>query len=69
MAANIEAHLMCAVQDPKDEEEDEVRAPPKTNSLASMAGHLLTSYYTLRFIKSRDAKTRILYTLNYFRAI
>jgi hypothetical protein len=34
-----------------------------------MAPHLLTSYYTLRYVKSRDAKTRILYTLNYFRVI
>lgn len=34
-----------------------------------MSRHLVTSHYTLRFIASRDAKTRILYTLNYFRAI
>ena len=29
----------------------------------------MSAYYTLRFIKSRDAKTRILYTLNYFRSV
>ena len=40
-----------------------------TESLRILPSHLLSAYYTLRFIKSRDAKTKILYTLNYFRAI
>ena len=31
--------------------------------------HLLVSYYTLRFMQSKDSKTRILYTLNFFRSI
>ena len=30
---------------------------------------MLTCFYTLRFIRSRDNKTKILYTLNYYRAI
>jgi len=34
-----------------------------------LPAHLIVSYYTLRFMKSRDAKTRILYALNFFRAI
>ena len=31
--------------------------------------HLLTCYYTLRFMRSRDSKTKILYVLNYYRSI
>jgi hypothetical protein len=31
--------------------------------------HLIVSYNTLRFARARDAKTRILYCMNYFRSI
>jgi hypothetical protein len=34
-----------------------------------MAAHLLTAYNILRYMTSRDCKTRIMYTLNYFRAV
>ena len=34
-----------------------------------MPNHLLSAFYTLRYLRSRDAKTRLLYTLNYFRCI
>lgn len=38
-------------------------------SMKFLPAHLIVSYYTLRFINSKDAKTRILYNLNYFRSI
>ena len=31
--------------------------------------HLLVSYFTLRYMKSRDCKTKILYALNFCRAV
>ena len=34
-----------------------------------MPQHLIVTFNTLRYVRSRDAKTRILYCLNYYRAI
>jgi len=31
--------------------------------------HLVVTFNTLRYMESRDAKTRLLYYLNYFRAV
>lgn len=73
VAGNMEAHLLSAVQDTTVTAEDEADPPTaeacKGNTFNSLPSHLLTSYYTLRFIKSRDSKTRLLYTLNYFRSV
>jgi len=58
------------VQDPQIEEEtEEVATTTTRTSLRYCAQHLLTALYTLRFISSRDNKTKILYTLNYFRSV
>ena len=38
-------------------------------SLFNLQQHLIQSHNTLRYMNSRDAKTRVLYALNYFRAI
>ena len=39
------------------------------SGLRSTPQHLLVSFYTLRYMKSRDNKTKILYALNFCRAI
>ncbi len=31
--------------------------------------NLIKAYYTLRYLRSRDAKVRLLQTLNYFRSV
>ncbi len=38
-------------------------------SLRYMPQHLITAYYILRHMKSRDYKIKLLYCLNYFRSI
>ena len=60
---------MRAVQDPPPERAESVGKEKGSTSLRVLPQHLIVAYYTLRFMKSRDGKTRILYTLNYFRAI
>ena len=48
---------------------------PTENKLPALKGmratpqHLLVSLYSLRYMHSRDNKTKILYTLNFYRAI
>ena len=37
--------------------------------LRSTPHHLLVSYYTLRYMKSRDNKIKILYAMNFNRAV
>ena len=39
------------------------------SGLRSTPQHLLVSFFTLRYMKSRDNKTKILYALNFCRAI
>ena len=39
------------------------------NSLRYLPQHMIHAYYILRHMKSRDYKTKILYILNYYRAI
>jgi len=39
------------------------------SGLRSTPHHLLVSFFTLRYMKSRDNKTKILYALNFNRAI
>lgn len=47
----------------------------KTSVILSRSGlrnipqHLLVSFFTLRYMRSRDNKTKILYALNFCRAI
>ena len=70
--ANIESHLLQAVQNPKSTEDGQhaqIDLEAHSNSLRHLPTHLLVSYNTLRFLSSRDAKTRILYTLNFFRSV
>lgn len=38
-------------------------------SLKHMPQHLITAYYVLRHMKSRDYKIKLLYCLNYFRSV
>ena len=42
---------------------------PKKGSLFDLQQHLIQSHNTLRYMNSRDAKSKILYSLNYFRSI
>lgn len=78
-AGNIEAHLLKATQkSPYESREDDSDSGQDRNekasfvlghSIYSMPSHLVVAYYTLRFMTSRDCKTKVMYTLNYFRAI
>ena len=79
-AEQVDKHLLGAVQGQgiaaeMGQGKTEVYRPAPEPTSVSRAGlkatpqHLLVSYYTLRFMKSKDAKTRILYALNYFRAM
>ena len=70
--AYIKNHLLKATSGESSEEpqittEDERDC--HTYSIKQLPTHLLAAYFTLRFMESRDAKTRIMYTLNYFRSI
>jgi hypothetical protein len=40
-----------------------------TSTLRFVPQHLVVTFNTLRYMESRDAKTRLLYYLNYFRAV
>lgn len=78
-AEQVEKHLLGAVQgkgiasemgNAKSEVYGEL--PPERPAKAVLRvtpQHLLVSYYTLRFMQSKDSKTKILYTLNFFRSI
>jgi hypothetical protein len=76
-SANIEHHLLSAVQQGSEKarkQENESKEKPRAaigehSVLRSLPLHYLSAYFTLRFMESRDAKTKILYTLNYFRSI
>ena len=79
-AANTEKHLLAAVQGVGIASEmgsgkTEMIRPVPEPAAASRTGlkatpqHLLVSYYTLRYMRSKDSKTRILYTLNFYRSI
>jgi hypothetical protein len=45
------------------------QAPASRSGIKSTPQHLLAAYYTLRFVRSKNSKTKILYTLNYFRSV
>ena len=69
-AANADAeqeHFLKATA--QSEEKKSEKSEKKIPALRQVPGHLLTTYYSLRYLRSRDAKTKILYTLNYFRVI
>ena len=34
-----------------------------------MSSHLITAYYTLRYASAKDAKIRLMYSLNYYRSV
>ena len=72
-ASNLKEHLLHAVQDLDSDDCVENDPEPAVNiprtSIRYLPSHLLMSLYTLRFINSRDCKTRLLYSLNYYRAI
>ena len=48
---------------------DEGMKNPSKNSLLNLQPNLVQSLNTLRYMDSREAKTKILYALNYFRSI
>ncbi len=71
-ADNLKDHFFSAIKgeingNPKDANKD----LPHVNihSLRYLPQHLIHAYYILRQMKSRDYKTKLLYSLNYFRAI
>ena len=79
-AENTEQHLLTAVQGAGIAPEmgsgkteafrpTQEPAPISRTGLKATPQHLLVSYYTLRHMRSKDSKTRILYTLNFFRSI
>ena len=47
----------------------EKQAAMSRSGLRNTAHHLLVSFFTLRYMKSRDNKIKILYALNFARAM
>ena len=79
-AAQMDKHLMSAVQGGGVASEmgggrNEPHRPAERLAAVSRSGlrstpqHLLVSFLTLRYMRSRDCKTRILYALNFCRAV
>lgn len=79
-AEQMDKHLMNAVQGGgiasqmgegrSDTLRKNIPMPPVSKTgLRMTPQHLLVSYFTLRYMKSRDNKTKILYALNFCRAI
>ena len=79
-ATQIDKHLLGAVQgegiasdEGKGRNESmragDRQAPISRSGLRSTPQHLLVSFFTLRYMKTRDNKTKILYALNFARAI
>jgi len=78
--AQLDKHLMNAVQgggiaSDMGNGRSEAFRPTETKGIPSRSGlrntpqHLLVSYFTLRYMKSRDNKTKIMYALNFCRAV
>lgn len=65
-AAELE-HSLHAVQGRLNDED--ASKPNQVYSIQQLPSHLLNSHYTLRYMSSRDNKTRLLYILNYFRSV
>jgi len=75
----MDKHLMDAVQGGgvstdmgrgrSDARKPENRNLPSRSGLRMTPQHLLVSYYTLRYMKSRDCKIKIMYALNFCRAV
>ena len=79
-AAQMDKQLMNAVQgggiasSMGKGRSEQLRQPEKSaamsrSGLRMTPQHLLVSYFTLRYMKSRDNKTKILYALNFCRAV
>lgn len=79
-AAQMDKHLMNAVQgggvasdigNGRDQtlRLQEKQAAMSRSGLRSTPHHLLVSFFTLRYMKSRDNKTKIMYALNFCRAV
>ena len=71
-ATIIETHLMKAVSsiDEDCEEAQEQLKLTKTGiGLRQLSSHLITAYYTLRYASAKDAKIRLMYSLNYYRSV
>ena len=66
---NMEQHLMKTLQGEPVVHHDDSAKSKKKSAIRYVPQHLIVSFNTLRYVKSRDAKTRILYCLNYYRAI
>lgn len=49
--------------------DDDKKNPFTKSSLLTLQSNLVQSLNTLRYMNSREAKTKILYALNYFRSI
>lgn len=70
VSANIKNHFASAIKGEIRRENGLKKAPQLSNlSLKHMPQHLITAYYVLRHMKSRDYKIKLLYCLNYFRSV
>jgi hypothetical protein len=70
-AYNMEQHLLKTMQGQSimKEKVGESSKKKSPTNMKFVPQHLIVTFNTLRYMKSRDAKTRVLYALNYFRAI
>lgn len=49
---------------------EQIKVAEKPLHLADpIPNNLIKAYYTMRYLRSRDCKVRLLHTLNYFRSV
>jgi len=72
-ANNMKEHFFSAIKGDLTNNENKEGSKDlphvNVNSLRYLPHHLIHAYYILRQMKSRDFKTKLFYSLNYFRAI
>lgn len=59
----IHTHLLPAVTD------NTPSMTPTAKFFDPFQTHFLTTFYSLRYLAAKEAKTKVLYALNYFRSI
>ncbi len=71
VAMNLRIHFMSAIKGEMGQDTSNTKGVASlTNmSLKYLPQHLINAYYCLRHMQTRDYKIKLLYCLNYFRAI
>ena len=70
VALNLRVHFQSAIKGEMGKDNLAKSSSNITNqSLKYLPQHLINAFYNLRHMKARDYKIKLLYCLNYFRAI